>query len=306
MNAWDIEKSIIFETLAGSKLYGTDNELSDTDLRGICIPPEKVLLNPFYGFEQKDSGFEQDDRTIYALGQFFKLAADANPNILELLWSPQQSWVKQTRAGVYLLENRDLFLSKKIKYTFTGYAFSQLKSIKNHRKWFLNPPKKKPERKHFGLSDAPLISGEGLESLSKVGLEYMKDEWQDVIRNEILYREAKRQWDNYVAWRDNRNPARKSLEEKYGYDCKYCSHIFRLLSEGKSLLLTGNIIFPLPEAGWLKEIKNGKYTYDEALGMAEELEQSFEQWYKESDLPNAPDRKKLEILYFELLGGWNG
>ena len=49
-------------------------------------------------------------------------------------------------------------LTKKVQQTFHGYAMAQLKKIKTHRSWLLNPPTKKPSREDFGLP----IAGETL------------------------------------------------------------------------------------------------------------------------------------------------
>jgi uncharacterized protein len=299
MNNFNPEDYLIFECITGSQLYGLSTPESDTDFRGICIPPKEILLNPFMGFEQKDSGFEEDDRAIYALGKFFKLCADLNPNIIELLFVPEDKIIYNTPAWDMVIKNRILFLSKKAKYTFTGYAFSQAKAIERHRQWFINPPKEKPIRKQFGLTDTPLTSAVNIDSLP---YELFRPEVVDELRREREYREVKKQWDNYVAWRDNRNPKRKALEDNFGYDLKYASHIIRLLAEGKELLLTGNITFPLPNAEEIRAIKNGKYSYDEFMVMILMMEKEFETWYEQSVLPNAPDRNKLLELYYDIIG----
>jgi hypothetical protein len=48
-------------------------------------------------------------------------------------------------------ERRSLFLSQKVRATYLGYAMAQLKRIKTHRSWLLNPPRKKPMREDFDL-----------------------------------------------------------------------------------------------------------------------------------------------------------
>jgi predicted nucleotidyltransferase len=57
----------------------------------------------------------------------------------------------------YVIENRDLFLSRKAKHTFTGYAISQLKRIQRHYEWLHHPPTKEPVRTDFGLPERTLI-----------------------------------------------------------------------------------------------------------------------------------------------------
>lgn len=294
------EEHLIFECVTGSNLYGLATPESDVDRRGICIPTKEVLLNPFENFEQKDSGFEEEeDRAIYALGKFFKLCADSNPNVEELLFVPEDRILVNSAAWRCILLNKSLFLSKKAKFTFTGYSFSQAKAIERHRQWFIDPPKEKPTRKQFGLTDTPLTSAVNIDSLP---YELFKSEVVDELRREREYREEKRKWDNYVAWRDNRNPKRKALEDEFGYDLKYASHIVRLLLEGKELLLTGNITFPLTEAEEILAIKQGKYTYDEFMLMIRNMEKEFETWYNQSILPNSPDRNKLLELYYTIIG----
>lgn len=298
---FDVEKYIIFDAIVGSKLYGTNTPESDTDYRGVVIPPMNVLLDPFMGFDQKDSGFEEKDRALYALGKFMKLCADSNPNIVEILFVPQGNIIFSTKRWEKIIENRELFLSKKARYTFSGYAVSQLNAIKTHREYFINPPKEKPTRKMFGLTDTAIVSEANLANALSVPHNLFKDEYHEELIREREYRDTKKKWDNYVSWRDNRNPKRRELEDKYGYDAKHASHLFRLITEGKELLLTGNITFPLPNAEEILAIKNGKYSYEQILTMAENLDLDFDKWYNNSPLPFSANKKKLTELYYEIL-----
>ena len=156
-----VEQNTIFLTIAGSRAYGTNIPESDYDYRGICIIPDKTHYFG-YGlnkFGQMDNGFE-DDRVIYDIRKFVDLAANGNPNIIELLFTLPQFWMKTTKSYEKLYENSDKFLSKKLRFTLSGYAWSQLKRIKSHRGYLLNPPKKKPERSDFGLPERKMISSD--------------------------------------------------------------------------------------------------------------------------------------------------
>lgn len=158
-----VQDNTIFLTVAGSKAYGTSTPESDTDVRGICIIPDKTQYFG-YGlskFGQMDSGWE-DDRVIYDIRKFIALAADCNPNVIELLFTPEKFHIICNQYMQILLDNKDEFLSKKARFTFMGYAFSQLKRIKTHRSYLLAPPKTKPERKGFGLPDRKLISADNM------------------------------------------------------------------------------------------------------------------------------------------------
>jgi len=303
MNFDSIENYIIFEFISGSHLYGLNTLESDVDYRGVCIPPLEILLDPYNSFKQKDSGFKEEDRTIYALKQFMRLCADNNPNIIEFLFVPEKSTVTKLSIWDKIVESKHLFLSKNIKYRFTGYAFSQLKRIQNHRKWLINPPTEEPTREMFGLKDGDKIISNAWIRIMKESLNFnlMKEEYLNKYKAEVDYKNAREQWDNYIAWKKGRNPKRKVLEEKWGYDTKHASHLFRLMIEGKELLLTGNLTFPLVEAEEIRAIKNGKYEYDEMLDLAKNMESNFENWYAESILPKVPDRKALTELYLSII-----
>ena len=108
-------------------------------------------MSPFMNFNQYVS--MDPDETIFSLNKYVVLATQNNPNILELLWIDNQDLIKKTSfASEILKNNRALFLSAKCKFTYSGYAFAQLKRIKNHKKWIDNPPED-ISRKDMGLDE---------------------------------------------------------------------------------------------------------------------------------------------------------
>jgi len=157
METKQVLDNLIFLALYGSHAYGMADEQSDHDYRGVCIPPKEYILGT-KRFEQKDSGWNNlpeefsylsNDTVIYSIQKFIKLATDCNPNIIEQLFL--DDYLYMTPIGERLIENRDLFLSTKARWTYTGYAYSQIKRIETHRKWLLDPPQKKPEPEDYGL-----------------------------------------------------------------------------------------------------------------------------------------------------------
>jgi predicted nucleotidyltransferase len=149
---FDLDKHTIFKTLTGSRVYGTSNEDSDYDYRGVCIPPERYWLGYASRFDQHEQRGE--DSVIFGFSKFLHLAAQNNPNIIELLYIPEKYWEVSSPYWLQLIEHRDWFLSKKCYHTYRGYAASQLRRLRGHRDWLLKGDLKKPERSDFGLSDA--------------------------------------------------------------------------------------------------------------------------------------------------------
>jgi hypothetical protein len=155
----------IYVTLGGSQAYGLNNELSDVDVKGIVVPPKEVENDLFHRFEQAENSpvLEADlahlknpknpkfESSLYSLKKFMLLAANVNPNIIELLWTdPADHFVFKSPMDE-LMENRDLFLSSKAKFTFSGYAFAQAAKIERHRKWIVKGEMTEPKREDFGL-----------------------------------------------------------------------------------------------------------------------------------------------------------
>ncbi len=164
MDAHEVEESTIFMMLAGSHAYGTAIESSDLDHRGVCIPRDPAYYVGFLKkFEQKDSGWpEAEDKVVYDLRKAVSLMADGNPNMIDFLFVDDDDVLLTTPSWERLRQHRQKFLSKKMRYTYAGYAYSQLKRIQRHRQWLLNPPLKKPERADFGLPERSLISKDQL------------------------------------------------------------------------------------------------------------------------------------------------
>lgn len=150
MNLEQLRKTewIMFECVAGSHSYGTNNEDSDVDLRGIFRVPNEFWLSIVPVVQQVSD--ETNDVTFYELRRYFELASGCNPNIIELLWTPEDCVVHVDPVMQHLLDNRELFISQKAYHTFSGYAFAQIKRAKGQNKWVNNPqPETPPDRLDF-------------------------------------------------------------------------------------------------------------------------------------------------------------
>ena len=154
----------IFLTLHGSHAYGTNTPTSDVDVKGIAIPPADYYLGFSKGFEQAELKGKDPDGVIYEIRKFFKLARDCNPNIIEVLHTDESDWISVHPVGRKIIDNRDLFMSKKAYFTFFGYARAQLKRINTHYRWLKNPPGAPATRAEFGLPERPEIHPDQLSA----------------------------------------------------------------------------------------------------------------------------------------------
>ncbi len=139
------KEEIIFTCVGGSHAYGTNTPESDIDVRGIFKTDLKKRLSLFSQTEQISDS--KNDITYYEISKFISLAKDCNPNIIELLWTPDDCIQFKNETMQKIIDNRSLFISKKAKHTFSGYAFAQIKKSKGQNKWVNNPKPNLPPKK---------------------------------------------------------------------------------------------------------------------------------------------------------------
>jgi predicted nucleotidyltransferase len=159
----------------GSHAYGTSTPESDEDFKGTCVPAAAHLHGFLAGFEQAEN--HGPDVTVYALPKFFRLAAECNPGIIEVLFVEPGDRVICTDLGERLLAARQLFLSKKARHTFSGYALAQLKRIRGHHRWLKNPPAGPPSRADFGLPERTVLPADQLQA-AQAAIQKQLDSWQ--------------------------------------------------------------------------------------------------------------------------------
>ena len=219
---FDYESRLILKYVGGSYAYGTNIEDSDTDYRGVVIPPKSYFLG-LDRFEQHES--KNPDLVYFGIRKMVSLALSGNPNILESLYVDE--YVLMTPYGTRLLEIRDEFLARNCVRAYMGYAQQQL-----HR-----------------------LNG----------------------RSDPVGRVEKRQ----------------ALIEKYGYDTKYALHVFRLLKTGTEVLKEGVLRVRRPDAAFLLDIRNGKYTLAQVNEMAEASLKEMREAEEKSTLPERPNYNRM-------------
>ena len=116
---------VILKTVIGSRAYGLETEDSDTDYRGVYLPPAELHWSLFGVPEQLDN--EATQECYWEVQKFVTLALKANPNVFEVLYSPLVEHV--TPLGRELIAMRESFLSRVAYQTFNGYVLSQFKKL---------------------------------------------------------------------------------------------------------------------------------------------------------------------------------
>lgn len=121
----DLYRYVIYRCVVGSRAYGLDQESSDTDWRGIYLPPARLQWSLGGVPEQLEN--KEGEECYWELQKFLILALKANPNVLECLYTP----LVETRTPLAdeLLSMRGAFLSRLVYQTYNGYVMSQFKKL---------------------------------------------------------------------------------------------------------------------------------------------------------------------------------
>ena len=286
----------------GSHAYGLNTETSDLDVRGIVVPPRSYFLGFVNRFEQMVQ-HQPVDLTVFGITKFFSLAADCNPNIIEILFTDESDWLQICKPyGEWLIESRDLFLSTKARHTFSGYAMAQLKRIRTHRKWLLTPPTEKPTRAAFGLPEQTVIPAdvlgaiEAIEKTNNAGLQF-PGHVMEIYARERRYQNELREFQQYENWKKTRNPARAEMEAKHHYDVKHAMHLVRLMRMCHEILSGQDVIVKRPDREELLAIRNGGWTYDQLMEWADAQDAELDALAEASMLPRSASRKMLDPLH---------
>lgn len=123
-----LKNKIMFLTFGGSISYGTNLPTSDIDIRGVALnsPSELIGIKQYEQFTDNET-----DTTIYTFNKLVSLLLNCNPNTIEMLGCRPEHYAMVSEAGRMLIDNVDLFLSKRAFYSFSGYANSQLRRLQN-------------------------------------------------------------------------------------------------------------------------------------------------------------------------------
>lgn len=150
---------ILLECISGSKAYNLDLPSSDTDIKGVFYLPKELFYSSEYIPQISD---ENNDVVFYEIGRYIELLAKNNPNILELLATPKDKILY--KHAVMNAITSEMFLSKKCKDTFAGYAMTQIRQARGLNKKIVNPIPK--ERKSI-LDFCQVLYKQGSISLNK-------------------------------------------------------------------------------------------------------------------------------------------
>ncbi|HUT36158.1 MAG TPA: nucleotidyltransferase domain-containing protein [Planctomycetota bacterium] len=121
----DLREFVIYRCIVGSQAFGLAEPGSDTDRRGIYLPPARL----HWSLQGVPEQLEDEAASVcyWELQKFLTLALKANPNVLECLYTPLVELA--TPLAEELRGMRAAFLSKLVYQTYNGYVLSQFRKM---------------------------------------------------------------------------------------------------------------------------------------------------------------------------------
>lgn len=264
---------LIYQTLFGSRLYGTQLPESDFDFKGVFLPSSDEIL---LGTAPKNwSGPEAQpslDSEAYSLTRYLQLLAEGQTVALDMLFAPANLWKTMDPVWFDVLNNAEKLLSKQCaaavgyaraqaaKYSLRGSRIIALEAVLD---LLTHHPRQSDQlqdalfsygalveqlppaaRKYISLPDAADDSGTKFFECcgKKVGLN-AKVHHAAAVYNNLL--------------RDYGDRAQAARHG--GADWKALYHAVRVTEQTIELLDTGTITFPRPNAADLLKIRTAGY-----------------------------------------------
>lgn len=301
--------NIILLGLGGSHAYGTNVEGSDVDIRGIALNSKEEILGSA-NFEQVVN--EDTDTTIYSIRKIISLLTSCNPNTIELLGLKPEHYLYLSQIGHELLDNKKLFLSRRAKYSFGGYAFAQLRRLDNKAARTIE----QAEREQHILNSIITAAyawpdkydcfkvGEGiklyLDNSEQPDLD--KEIFMDINLTHYPLRDYKAMWSdmkNIVSDYDKIGHRNQNAIER-GKLGKHMMHLVRLYLMCIDILEKEEIItYRENDIPFLMDIRNGKFLGSNSQPLAEfyemvnDYEKRLEYAVENTGLPDKPDYNKI-------------
>lgn len=129
-----------------------------------------------------------------------------------------------------------------------------------------------------------------------------------LLFQQVAYDKARSDHKHYWEWRRHRNESRWLSQERgeRDYDAKNLMHVLRLLLSAENILTLGVplVRFTGEKQAFLKEVRAGKYTWNELNEIMDAKLESLQELYRRCSLPERPDETVVDDVVREITRAW--
>ena len=302
-------KNVILLGLSGSYSYGTNNENSDIDIRGITLNRKSDLIGLTHYEQYVD---DNTDTTIYTFNKMISLLLSCNPNTIELLGLNREHYLYLNDIGEELIANSKMFLSKRVIQSFGGYADAQLRRLQNALAMDSYPQYKKEQHIFNSVKNTMYRFNTVYHDFENGSLNIYIDKavnkdldteiFVDADLKHYPLRDYKSMWNemNNVVKEYAKIGKRNKKKDDLHLN-KHAMHLIRLFMMAIDILEKAEIRTNRPdEHEILMDIRNGKYQKengdfsDEFYEMLADYEKRLDYAAQNTVLPDEPDMDEVQ------------
>lgn len=255
---------VICKTISGSRLYGTNIATSDLDIRGVYLP---TVSNCVLGTVQ-DVISREGDTQYYSLQKFLRLATEGQSVAIEMLFATKDNLPVSSPLWERILARRSEFVTKKMA-AFIGYART-MSTKYSSRADRLADVRHLMSLTH-GYPETTRLA-EIFDSLPAMANAKKDVTTTSRAADKRVYNVCGREYSVYLTLVQFRQHL-ANIEADYGsrvrkaqentLDFKALMHAFRVAYQCKTMIETGGLEFPLPEAAYLTKMRTGQIDFKE-------------------------------------------
>lgn len=302
-------KHVILLGLSGSYSYGTNNENSDIDVRGVTLNRKSDLIGLTHFEQYVDT---QTDTTIYSFMKMITLLLSCNPNTIELLGLNKEHYLYLHPLGQELIDNAHLFLSKRAIHSFGGYADAQLRRLQNAMARDTYPKREKEQHIFNSVKNAMYDFRKRYEPFENGAIRIYTDKavhpdfeteiFVDANLSHYPLRDYKNIWNemNNIV-KDYDKLGKRNRKKDDNHLNKHAMHLIRLFMMAIDILEKGEIrTYRKEEHALLNNIRNGRYqkadgTFrEEFYELLSDYERKLDEAAAHTALPDEPDMTRVQ------------
>lgn len=320
---------VVYITMYGSKLYGTDNPNSDTDYKGIFIPSKKdVLLKrdiEHYNFnsnqENTKNSKDDIDLQLFSIYKFFSLLKKGETGAMDILFSmfrEDTQIYNDKKFSSIIMENYKKFYNRNL-HSFVGYCVGQSKlyNVRGERfnelhsfvKYFNALVKEQGENKLVTMfPDIDKLFAEhpykyinyAMGDTSRGSGEVKQGKYVEVLGKRFLGTVTVAYFSEKITEMEEQfgNRARASAK---GVDFKALSHAVRVIDEVEELIDDAFITFPLKNRVYITSVKEGNEKLEDVMDYIDNKLTVVQEKLELSMLPERSDEAFIDGLILDLL-----
>lgn len=159
------------------------DSIDDKDTMAFCVPPPGYFigLRSYASRGTKEIKRGEWDIVVYEIRKGISLLKQGNPNVLSMLWVPENYVISMTEGGKFLRESREAFVGRHVFKPFIGYATAQLYKMEHQAfEGYMGDKRKQLVEQHgYDTKNAAHCI-----RLLRMGIEFLRDGELNVLRHD--------------------------------------------------------------------------------------------------------------------------